>query len=241
MSNEAVPARRWLDRDLVVGAAVTVLAGLVRVAFIASTPASAPLSDMAEYRERALYLFQHGQLYPDSWRMPGLPVALSAAFIAVGHASLEAARGLNVLAGMLAAALTYGLARRSAPSGWAAGAAAVVAVYPSLIVYSNLVATESLAIVPNPRRTRRGHLPNLPRRVCAGRAGGCGGAHPSGERRLASGRDRSRRSPPPTKRGDSATCALPSRPARCASRCSRGGGTTTPCTTRSCRSTRPVG
>ncbi|MBP7777263.1 MAG: hypothetical protein KA371_09060 [Acidobacteria bacterium] len=104
MSNETWPARRWLDRDLVVGAAVTVLAGLVRVAFIASTPASAPLSDMAEYWERALYLFRHGQLYPDSWRMPGLPVALSAAFIAVGHASLEAARGLNVLAGMLAAA-----------------------------------------------------------------------------------------------------------------------------------------
>ena len=148
MSNDSVPARRWLDHDLVVGAAVIVLAGLVRVAFIASTPASAPLSDMAEYWDRALYLFQHGQLYPDSWRMPGLPVALSAAFIAAGHASLEAARGLNVLAGMLATGLTYGLARRSAPSGWAAGAAAVVAMYPSLIVYSNLVATESLVIVP---------------------------------------------------------------------------------------------
>lgn len=135
-------------RDLVAFFCIAALAATVRLAFVASTPLSAPLSDMAEYWDRAVHLYQQGSLYPDSWRMPGVPVVLAVSFAGVGEPSLAAARSLNVLAGTITALLTYWLARRNGSRLWSTLAAVVVAAYPSLVVYTDLVATESVVTVP---------------------------------------------------------------------------------------------
>lgn len=128
--------------------AVVAIAALVRIAFVAHTPPSPPLSDMAEYWERGVYLYQNAALFPDSWRMPGLPALLALAFLATDGPSLDAARLLNVVAGSLATALTYWLARRDSTLVGATLAATIVAIYPTLVLYTGLVATEAVVAVP---------------------------------------------------------------------------------------------
>ena len=95
-----------------------------------------------------MYLFDHGQLYPDSWRMPGLPVVLAGVFTLAGEPSMAAARLLNIVAGTAAAALTYFFARRAASVPASMAAALAVALYPSLLAYTCLVTTEAIVTVP---------------------------------------------------------------------------------------------
>lgn len=128
------------------GAAV-VVAMATRAAIHATTPLATPMSDMAEYWERGLYLFLNDSLYPNSWRMPGLPSALALAMAGAGP-TLTAARLVNIVAGGLTVGLTYAVARRIATGRAALTAALVVALYPTLLIYTSLVATESLVIVP---------------------------------------------------------------------------------------------
>lgn len=127
--------------------AVTGLALVARIGVHALLPLAVPVSDMAEYWERALYIWEHGALYPNSWRTPGLPASLALAMLGTGP-SLLAVRLVNVVAGALTVALTYAVARRAASRRAAAVAAAVVALYPTFLVYTGLVATESLVNVP---------------------------------------------------------------------------------------------
>lgn len=134
--------------DWMNAAAIAAVAVAARVWVHANTPLSPPLSDMAEYWERAVYIWQHGELYRDSWRMPGLPLALAGVFTVAGGPALEAARWLNIAAGAVTAVLTYATARRSVTAGVARVAALVVALYPTFLVYTSLVATESLVTVP---------------------------------------------------------------------------------------------
>ncbi|MGD9904299.1 MAG: glycosyltransferase family 39 protein [Vicinamibacterales bacterium] len=144
--------RDWSARigtpDVVALAGAVVAAVLCRAVIVANTPASAPVSDMAEYWTRGVYLFEHGALYPDSWRMPGLPVWLATVFTLSGGASVDAARLGNVAAAAVATALAYLVARRTGSCARALAAALVVALYPTLLLYSSLVATESLVAVP---------------------------------------------------------------------------------------------
>lgn len=129
--------------------AIVAVAALVARAWVASVTPSTPLFlDMAEYWERGVYLWQLGALYPDSWRMPGLPAALAAAFAVTGGPSVEAARWVNVLAGTATAALTYALARRTAAPRAAGAAGLAVALYPALLTYVPLIATETLVTTP---------------------------------------------------------------------------------------------
>ena len=128
------------------GAAV-VVAIAARVAIHLTTPLATPMSDMAEYWERGLYIYTHGALYPNSWRMPGLPSALALALAGTGP-TMIAARLVNIAAGALTVALTYAVARRVASGRAALTAALVVALYPTFLLYTSLVATESLVTVP---------------------------------------------------------------------------------------------
>jgi len=145
MSTEIRAARRVDARAI--GAAVAI-AVVARVAVAAAVPLSQPVFDMAEYWTRALYLLEHGQLSPDTGRMPGLPLLLSALFAWTGEPSLAWARGLNVVAGAATTALTYLLARRAASPRASFVAALAVALYPTLLVYTPLVTTETVVMAP---------------------------------------------------------------------------------------------
>ena len=82
--------------------------------------------------------------------------ALALAMAGAGP-TLTAARLVNIAAGGLTVGLTYAVARRIATGRAALTAALVVALYPTLLIYTSLVATESLVIVPvlalNPARS----------------------------------------------------------------------------------------
>jgi 4-amino-4-deoxy-L-arabinose transferase-like glycosyltransferase len=145
MSTEMRAARRVDARAI--GAAVAI-AVVARVAVAAAVPLSPPVFDMAEYWTRALYLLEHGQLSPDTGRMPGLPLLLSELFAWAGEPSLTWARGLNVAAGAATTALTYLLARRAASARASLVAALAVALYPTLLVYTPLVTTETVVMPP---------------------------------------------------------------------------------------------
>lgn len=138
---------RWLTSHVGV-AGVLAVAAIGRLAVVTGAGDVAPVADMAEYWDRALHLVRTGTLYPDSWRMPGLPVWLSAAFSIAGTPSLQTARLANVVAGVGAVGLTYEFARRAGDRQRALIAAAIVAVYPTLLLYSAMVATEAVVAVP---------------------------------------------------------------------------------------------
>jgi 4-amino-4-deoxy-L-arabinose transferase-like glycosyltransferase len=142
------PARTLASPDVLPLAAVVLVATAARGAVYMASPMTPPVFDMAEYWMRAEYLYTHGALYPDSGRMPGLPAALAAIFAVAGGPSMAAARLMNIVAGALTTGLTYLLARRVVDRRAAAGAALAVAVYPSSLLYTCLVTTETLVTVP---------------------------------------------------------------------------------------------
>jgi 4-amino-4-deoxy-L-arabinose transferase-like glycosyltransferase len=135
-------------RDVVFASTACVVAALARSIVAVSVPDSQPVFDMQEYWERAIYIFQHGRLYESGWRTPGYPGALALTFTLTSGPSLSAARWLNVVAGTLAVLLTYWLARRHSGSRPALVAALVVALYPSFVIYTAFVATETIVTVP---------------------------------------------------------------------------------------------
>ena len=128
--------------DALVIAVIGLIALAARLAVVGGVPVSAPVSDMQEYWERAVYIAHHGQLYPNSWRMPGYPTALAVIFAAASGPSLAVTRVFNVVAGVAAPLLTYWRARRRLDVWSAMFAGLAVAVYPSFLIYSTFVATE---------------------------------------------------------------------------------------------------
>jgi 4-amino-4-deoxy-L-arabinose transferase-like glycosyltransferase len=134
--------------DTVIAAGIAFAALVPRLALAAATPPSTPIYDMADYWERAVYIAEHGRIYPDSFRMPAYPAALAAAFALGAGPSLAAARVLNAAAGAAAAVLTYVFARRTASKRAAAFAGAAVALYPSFVIYTAFIATEAVVTVP---------------------------------------------------------------------------------------------
>jgi hypothetical protein len=121
---------------------------MARRLVIDATPEYPLFADMQEYWERAVFMADHGTLFPSSWRMPGYPAALAATFHLLGATTLDAARAVNALCGAATAALTFGLARRTAGTGASLAAGLAVALYPSLLVYASIVSTESAVTVP---------------------------------------------------------------------------------------------
>jgi hypothetical protein len=103
---------------------------------------------MAEYWDRAVYIFEHGRLYENSFRTPGYPVALALSFHLGSGPSLYAARMLNVFSGVAMALLTYWLTRRTASPRSSLVAALAVALYPSFLMHTAVVATEAFFMPP---------------------------------------------------------------------------------------------
>jgi 4-amino-4-deoxy-L-arabinose transferase-like glycosyltransferase len=134
--------------DLIAACVIAVIASAARLAMVLVAPPITPVADMADYWERALYFVHHGAFYPSSHRMPAYPAALALAFIVGSGPSLFTARLFNVFAGAATAVLTYWLARLTTGRRAACAAALAVALYPSLLIYTTLIATEVLIPVP---------------------------------------------------------------------------------------------
>lgn len=91
-------------------------------------------ADMAQYHERAVMLVS-GQPLPDALRGPGYPALLALAY-QLGGTSFWSARVANALVGGLLTALTGWLARQAGAGRHAGFAAAIVALYPALVLSS---------------------------------------------------------------------------------------------------------
>lgn len=138
----------WTRHDTGAVAAVALVAATARWLVSQAVPPAPPVFDMAEYWQRAVQIFETGALYPDVGRMPALPAALAAAFALAGEPSVAAARWLTIVAGTVSAVLTFVVARRIGERRPAWGAAAIVALYPSLLLHTALLTTETLVTVP---------------------------------------------------------------------------------------------
>lgn len=136
------------SRDWRAAAVIAVVALVPRLVIAAATPAAGQIYDMAEYWGRANFIWEHGRIYPDSGRMPAYPTVLAFAFAFADGPSLFAARVLNAFGGTAAAVLTFFLARRSIHLRAAILAGLIVALYPSFVVYTAFIATETLVTVP---------------------------------------------------------------------------------------------
>ncbi len=121
---------------------------VARLAMVVTAPIYPLFTDMQEYWERAVYIAENAALYPNSWRMPGYPAALALVFNLTSNRTVEIARLFNAASGTLTALLTYWLARRTSGIRASLLAALVVAFYPSFMIYTTYVATESLVTVP---------------------------------------------------------------------------------------------
>ncbi len=139
--------------------AILILALLVRVAVVLTTPDYRPQTDSADYDRIALSLAQHHS-FPDSalaltptptaFRGPLFPMALAGAYKLVGVSSAssrwEAGRLLEALLGTIAVALVALIARRLWGSGVALLSGLAAAVYPPLVLVGSSLMSESLYI-----------------------------------------------------------------------------------------------
>ncbi|MGE0360734.1 MAG: hypothetical protein AB7H93_09605 [Vicinamibacterales bacterium] len=120
------------------------LAGIAVRLLVSSAAADATLfADMAQYQERAQHLAATATLWPDALRGPGYPVLLAAAYRLLGD-SLWSARVANAIVGGGLVFATGLLARASGAGARAWIAAAIVAVYPALVLSSVYLMPEGL-------------------------------------------------------------------------------------------------
>lgn len=120
------------------------LAGVVARLLMAWAAADATLfADMAQYQERAQHLAATGTLWPDALRGPGYPALLAAAYRLLGD-SLWSARLANAIVGGGLVVVTGLLARAAGAGARAWIAAAIVAVYPALVLSSVYLMPEGL-------------------------------------------------------------------------------------------------
>ena len=136
--------------------AVLALALLARVLVIVATPHFTPSNDAADYDRHAVSLAVHGT-YPPSgfggpsaFRPPAFPYLLAGVYklVGVGSASRrwEAGRIAEALLGVLAVALVAFIAVRLWGPRVALGAAALAAVFPSLLLVNSSLMSEGLYI-----------------------------------------------------------------------------------------------
>jgi 4-amino-4-deoxy-L-arabinose transferase-like glycosyltransferase len=116
---------------------------LLRLGWTIFTPAL-PTSDFATYNSLARRVVA-GLGYPDSFRVPGYPFFL-ATFYAIFGDHLLVVKLINVVLGALTCLFTYIIARKTFNDRVALLAALIVALFPSLILYAGLVASENLFI-----------------------------------------------------------------------------------------------
>ena len=113
----------------------------VRLAVSWASADAGVFADMAQYQERAQHLASTGTLWPDALRGPGYPALLAIAYRLAGD-SLWIARVVNALVGGGLVVLTGVLARAAGADRRAWVAAAIVAVYPGLVLSSVYVMPE---------------------------------------------------------------------------------------------------
>lgn len=131
-------------------AAVLAVALAARIATVLATPDYTPLYDAADYHRHALSI-AGGDGYPGSafvdgataFRPPAYPYLLAAVYELTGS-SYTAARLVGALLGTLAVLLVYVIGRRLMTPAAALAAAAVAALFPSLVFWNAALLTEPL-------------------------------------------------------------------------------------------------
>ncbi len=120
-----------------------VVAVAARLAVSWASAESGVFADMAQYHERAVHLVTAGALYPDALRGPGYPGLLALVYAVTG-VSFWWARVAHALMGGALVVVTGSLARRAGAGDRAWVAAAIVALYPGLVLSSVYLMPEGL-------------------------------------------------------------------------------------------------
>lgn len=120
----------------------TIVAVAARLAVSAASADAGVFADMAQYHERALALLTTGTL-PDALRGPGYPAWLAAVY-ALGGPTFWTARVGNALVGGLLTLLTGVMAARAGAGSRSWLAAAIVALYPALVLSSVYLMPDAL-------------------------------------------------------------------------------------------------
>lgn len=102
----------------------------------------APVADMAQYHERAVYLRDHQAFGPDALRGPGYPALLAVAYSTLGQ-STWAALVVNALVGGLLVLASGLLAHACGAGDRAWVASAIVAVYPGFLLSTLYVMSDT--------------------------------------------------------------------------------------------------
>ena len=157
MAPAAIPAAPRRDATRLLAVALTVLALVLRVAFLTGAEMPDPVrGDIREYWFYAWNLVEHGvfSLAPpadvaparDAWRSPGYPAFLALCLWLAGapEPAVALAQWLQVLVGTALVPLTIVLGRRWLAPGWALAAGAAVAVWPHLVVFASTLLSETL-------------------------------------------------------------------------------------------------
>ncbi len=114
---------------------------LLRLGWVLFTPAL-PTSDFATYNKLA-HLLASGQSYPNSFRVPGYPFFLASLYTLFGDYLIVPKLG-NAILSTLTCLFTYLIAKKSFNDKVALMACGIVALLPSHILYTGLLATEHL-------------------------------------------------------------------------------------------------
>ena len=130
-------------RDLTAAALIALAAIVPRIVIIGATADAGLFADMIDYHDRARYLFDHGRLYPDAFRVPLYPITMAAAFSTLGP-TLDAVRALQCAIFTLVAVLTFVIARGITTRRRAVVAGLIVAWYPALMLYTVYAMAEPL-------------------------------------------------------------------------------------------------
>lgn len=118
------------------------VAAALRLAMAWACADAGVLADMEQYHGLAAHLATTGRLLPDTLRGPGYPALLAGAY-AIGGVSAWTARVANALVGALLTIVTGWLAVKAGAGRRAWIAAAIVAVYPALVLSSVYLLADS--------------------------------------------------------------------------------------------------
>lgn len=130
------------NRLLLLG--ICLLGLLVRLVVVWQCADATLFSDMHEYYGRAIYLRDHGQLYPDAFRPPAYPTFLTGFVMVFGDRALLAARVGQAVLGAINIGLVGVLAERLAGARGGLAAASILAVYPAWLLYPVYIMAETL-------------------------------------------------------------------------------------------------
>jgi len=129
--------------------AILLLAFTLRLVWVLAVPTQ-PISDFKEFDRLAVslvdgkgYVNPSGQ--PTAYRPPGYIYFMAGVYTIFGHHDI-AVRLANVLLGVLTCWLTYALTSEFFNQRTGLVAASILAIYPSLIAWANILASENLFI-----------------------------------------------------------------------------------------------